>query len=146
MHKRSKQKTKINHLLEWMLYMIGYTLVLIVVEVCFDSFYIDNSFFCLWAFLAAVIIYILNKTVKPIIVFLTLPLTGLTMGLFYFVINMIILKICDWILMEHFNLSNIFYTFIIAILIAGLNLLMESLVIEPLIRLKERKNTRKRRK
>ena len=40
-----------------------------------------------------ILIYILNKTVKPILFKLTLPITGITLGLFYFVNNMIILKV-----------------------------------------------------
>ena len=35
----------------------------------------------------SILIYILNKTVKPILFKLTLPITGITLGLFYFVNN-----------------------------------------------------------
>ena len=76
-------KKRINSILDWLIYMCGYALVLISVSVIFDNtIYIDNSYFGLWALIAVIIIYILNKTIKPIIVWLTLPITGLTLGFF----------------------------------------------------------------
>ena len=37
--------------------------------------------------IAVLIIFILNRTIKPLLVFLTLPLTAITLGLFYPLIN-----------------------------------------------------------
>lgn len=131
-------KRRLNRLIDWLIYMCGYALVLISVSVIFDkTIYIDNSYFGLWGLIAAIIIYILNKTIKPIIVWLTLPITGLTLGLFYPFINVFILNIVDVILKDHFKIEGIFMSVIIAIIISILNILMENLVIEPILR-KER--------
>ena len=131
-------KRRLNRLIDWLIYMCGYALVLISVSVIFDNtIYIDNSYFGLWGLIAAIIIYILNKTIKPIIVWLTLPITGLTLGLFYPFINVFILNIVDVILKDHFKIEGIFMSVIIAIIISILNILMENLVIEPILR-KER--------
>lgn len=127
-------EARLNKFLDWLIYMIGYTLVFLAVSILFKSFYIDISFYGLYGFLAVVIIYVLNKTIKPILVYLTLPLTGLTLGLFYPLINVVILKITDLILGQHFNLSNILVSVIIAILISIMNQLMDNLIIKPLIR------------
>ena len=43
------------------------------------------------ALLAAFVIGLLNTVLKPILVILTLPVTLVTLGLFYFVINVILL-------------------------------------------------------
>ncbi len=43
------------------------------------------------AAIAAVILGLINATIRPILVFLTLPLSILTLGLFLFVINAVIL-------------------------------------------------------
>ena len=61
---------KINSFIDWLIYIISYTIILIVVSILFESVYIDNSYFGLWTFLASIIIYILNKTIKPIIFYL----------------------------------------------------------------------------
>ena len=78
--------------LEWLIKILGYALVLITVSIIFkNTIYIDNSYWGLWAVLASLIVFILNKTIKPILVWLTLPITALTLGLFYPIINVIIL-------------------------------------------------------
>ena len=131
------QKTyqRISKVLDWLVYMLGYTIVLIAVSVLFKkTVYIDNSLFGLWGFIAVIIIYILNKTIKPLIVWLTLPLTGLTLGLFYPFINVFILKIVEFILDGHFAIHGIWMAFIVAIFISVMNGLMDTLIIEPLIR------------
>lgn len=46
------------------------------------------------ALIAAVIIGLANIIIWPILIFLTLPLNILTLGLFTFVVNGIVLKIC----------------------------------------------------
>ena len=55
------QKTyqRISKVLDWLVYMLGYTIVLIAVSVLFKkTVYIDNSLFGLWGFIAVIIIYI----------------------------------------------------------------------------------------
>jgi len=43
------------------------------------------------AFIAALVLGLVNAFVKPVLVLLTLPLTVLTLGLFYFVVNALVL-------------------------------------------------------
>ena len=82
--------------LDWIIRMIGYALILILTSMIFDdTLYIDSEYFGLWSLIAAIIIYLLNKTIKPLLVWLTIPITGLTLGLFYPFINLIILKIVN---------------------------------------------------
>lgn len=126
---------KINRAVEWLMYMIGYTLILITVSILFkNTIQIDNSYYGFWALLAAITIYILNLTIKPIIVRLTIPITALTLGIFYPFINVIILKIVDFILASHFKINGIFIACFAAILISLMNMLMDKLIIEPVIR------------
>lgn len=129
-----------NKFIEWLLYMICYAIVLITVSIMFDSLYISNKFFGFYAFLAAVIIYILNQTIKPVLFYITLPITALTWGLFYPLINVLILYITSFILGDKFELKGIIIPFFIAILISIFNILMEGLIIKPIIRKKAGKN------
>lgn len=125
---------RINRLIEWLIYMVGYTIVLIAVSLIFKkTIQIDESLFGLWGFLAAVIIYVLNKTIKPIIVWLTLPITGLTLGLFYPFINVFILNMVEFILEGHFAIHGLLMSFVVAILISIMNAMMDNLIIEPII-------------
>ena len=123
-----------NKFFHWILYMVGYAIVLIAVSVMFDkTIYINNEYFGLYAVIAAVIIYILNQTIKPILVFLTLPITALTLGLFYPVINVFILYITSFILGDNFQIHGLVLPFVIAIVISILNMFMEGMIIKPII-------------
>jgi len=123
-----------NKLIEWLIYMVGYALVLILISVIFKkSFIIDNSYFGLYALLASIIIYILNQTIKPILVKITIPITAITWGLFYPIINVIILYITSFILGSKFQVHGIFMMFFIAILISILNVIVEGIFIKPII-------------
>lgn len=123
-------KKTLNKLIEWIMHMIGYSLVLISVALIFDdTLYIDSAYFGIWSFIASVIIFVLNKTIKPLIVWLTIPITALTLGLFYPFINILILNIVSWILGPHFEIpGGIIMTFIIAVLISLMNLIMKKII------------------
>jgi len=128
-------KKKVNKYLDWFIHMIGYTLVLIAISVIFQkTVYIDNSLYGLWGLIAVIIIFILNRTIKPVVVWMTLPLTAITLGLFYPVINVFILKITDFILGSHFEINGIFLIFIISIIISIMNAIMDNLIIDGLIK------------
>lgn len=123
-----------NKVFEWLLYMLGYAIVLITVSVMFSkTFYINNQYFGVYAFLATVIIYILNQTIKPILFYVTLPITGLSFGLFYPLLNVLVLYITSFILGDNFQIHGIILPFIIAIIISILNMFMEGMIIKPII-------------
>lgn len=124
----------INRFIEWIIYMVGYTIAFLLVSKLFGTFKIDNEHTYIYSFIAVLLIYALNKTVKPILFKLTLPITGLTLGLFYFVINSIILKLVDLIMGPRIDFTNIWKLFFIAILISLVNLLIENVIIKPIIR------------
>ena len=129
-----KGKIRLNKILDWVIYMFFYTLVFILVSSLFKSIYINPDHFYIYSFLTVLIVYILNKTIKPILVTLTIPITGLTLGLFYPFINLFILKLTDWILGNNFNLKNIWISLIISILLSTCNFLVEGLIIKPILK------------
>ena len=78
------KKIHLNRIIEWLVGMVGYAIILIAVSLLFPkTLHIDSNLFGMWALVAAIITFILNKTIKPILFWLTLPITGLTLGLFY---------------------------------------------------------------
>lgn len=128
------KKRRFSQFTEWLIYMVGYALILITMSVLFkNTIQIDNSCFGLWALIAAILINILNQTIKPLLVSLTLPITAMTMGIFYPFINVVILQIVDFILGKHFAIQGILMSFLVAILISLLNILMDKLVIRPIL-------------
>lgn len=128
-----KGKVRLNNIIDWIIYMFFYTLVLILVSCLFKSMYIDNEHYYIYSFLIVFVVYILNKTVKPILVKFTIPITGITLGLFYPFINLFILKLADWILGSHFDLLNIWIALLISVLLSVSNFIVEGLIIKPLI-------------
>lgn len=128
------RKIKFQKYLEWLIYMIGYAFILITVSVLFPkTIQIDNSYFGLWALITAVLINLLNRTIKPVLIALTLPLTAMTLGIFYPFINVIILYIVDVILGSHFTTGGVLMTCLVAILISLMNMTMDRLVIRPML-------------
>jgi putative membrane protein len=130
---------KINKYIDWLIRMIGYALVLIAVSIIFnDTVYIDNAYFGFWGLAAVVIIFILNKTVKPVVVWLTLPLTAITLGLFYLIINVLVLKITDFILMSHFDIHGIIMPCIVSLVLSIMNTIMDKVITNNIIKVKNR--------
>lgn len=128
-------KIKIIRLLEKAIYIVGYALILIIMSVIFnETIQIDNSYLGIWGLLISLVIYILNKTIKPIIVTLTIPITGLTLGIFYPCINVFILKLVDFIFGNHLTIKGLIIPFFVAILISLMNILMDEIIIKPIIK------------
>ena len=125
---KEKDKVRINKFVDWILHMIGYIIVFIFITSFFKSFYIDSDHLIIWSIIIVLIIYILNKTIKPILVTLTIPITGLTLGLFYPCINVFILKIADWVQGPHFEINNIYVALFAAILLSITNFIMEEII------------------
>ena len=130
----NRKKLIKNKFFEWVLYIICYSIILIIMSVLFNSLKISNEYYGLYALLASIIIYFLNQTIKPVLFFITLPITALTMGLFYPLINVLILYITSFILGDKFVVSGIIIPFFIAIFISLLNIVMEGMIIRPIIK------------
>lgn len=128
---KEKNKYTLNKFFDSILYITGYIIVLFLVDFIFNSFDVENY----WYFLLTVLIlFALNKTIKPFIVRLTLPLTALTFGLFYPFINFIILKIVDFALGVHFQVYGFWSTLLMSILISIMDFFVENMIVKPIIR------------
>ena len=116
-------------ILDSLISILVYAIILIGASLVFkNTIYIDNSMFGLYSILASTIIFILNRTIRPILIWLTLPLTALTLGLFYPVVNVVVLKLTDFILMSHFKINGYIMPFFLAIVISFAYMILEHLV------------------
>lgn len=130
--KKWNKRESISKSLDIFIHLIGYTLVLITVSFIFkDIVFISNIWF---GFLAVFIIFILNRTVKPVLTWLTIPLTAMTLGLFYPLINAFILKLSDWILGSHFNVNGLVWLVIVSIVISIMNAIMDNFIIDEILK------------
>lgn len=111
--------------------IVGYTIILMIVSYLFkNTIYLDDSYYGMWCFIAALLIYILNKTVKPFLVWLTIPITGITLGLFYPFINLGILKLVSLLLGGHFKIYGIWFAVLASILISILNVILDDVIMK----------------
>jgi putative membrane protein len=61
--------------------------------------------------LTALILGILNAFIRPILMLIALPLVILTLGLFTFVINALLLRLVAWFLPDFFHVENFWAAF-----------------------------------
>ena len=59
-------KKRMEDAIEWILQILGYALILVFVATFFDTFQIDSEHLYFYGLVATLIIFILNKTIKPI--------------------------------------------------------------------------------
>ena len=115
----------------FILKVIGYCGILVLTNYLFkNTIYIDESNYGLWFFVISLIVVILNSTVKPFLVWVTIPITGVTLGLFYPFINLFILKMTSFLLGDHFNIHGIWYAVCASILISILNVILDETVLK----------------
>lgn len=123
-----KKNKKINNFGEWMYYMLAYALVILIMTRAFDSIYIYPKYTFFICLLIVILLYILKKTVKPLLVLLTIPITALTLGTFYLFINLFMLKLVDWMLFGLFDLNGFWTAFFFSILISIVNYLVDDTI------------------
>lgn len=125
----------ISNILDIICHLFGYTLVIYITSLIFKhTIIIDKSNYYMWGFIAVLIIWIFNKTIKPLLFWITIPLTALTLGLFYPIINIVILKLTDIILQSHFEIKGIFSLFFASIFISILNSIMDHLFVDKILK------------
>lgn len=72
----------------------------------------------IWVALAvAVILGLINTFVKPILVILTLPITIITLGLFYLILNTLLILFIDWIV-PGFHTDSFWSAFIFSLIVS----------------------------
>jgi putative membrane protein len=98
-------------LLAWLANIVS----LAVADWIFDGVTIDGW----WPLiLGAAVLGIANTIVKPILTLLTLPLVIVTLGLFYFVINVFMLVLAEWIAPD-FSIDG-FWTYVGATIVVSI--------------------------
>lgn len=103
-------------------------MIIAAIAVAISSFLIPgihvDGFFS--ALLVAVILSLLNRIVKPVIVLLTLPITVLTLGIFYLVINVMMVYLASYLLGDGFQVAGFFSALFFSIVLSIVNSILDS--------------------
>lgn len=111
--------------LSFLVGLVVYAVVLLLASNLFTNFYVSDF---MHAVVSALILSILNATIKPILIYLTLPLSIMTLGIAYPIVNMIILKLCDVLMGSSFEIHGFISMFFIAIFISILKIIFDSFI------------------
>ena len=79
------------------------------------------------ALIAALVIGLLNATIGLILKVVTFPLTLLTLGIFWFVINAVVIELAS-ALVDGFEVANFWWAFVGAIVLAIVNMVLHALI------------------
>ncbi|MFT8393670.1 MAG: phage holin family protein [Liquorilactobacillus ghanensis] len=74
--------------------------------------------------IAAIVLGVLNMVVKPILIILSLPITIMSLGIFYFVINGLMLELTSKLIGANFQFSNFGAAILVALILSGVNLVI----------------------
>ena len=80
------------------------------------------------ALIAALVIGFINATIGLVLKVITFPLTLVTLGLFWFVINALMLELASALLSPGFKVSGFLAAFVGAIVLSLVNLLLKAIV------------------
>lgn len=78
------------------------------------------------ALLVAVVLAFLNAVIKPILVFLTIPVTILTLGLFYLVINALIIILAGK-LVDGFHVNGFLPALLFSLVLSFVSAILDAL-------------------
>ncbi|MGG3907398.1 phage holin family protein [Geobacillus stearothermophilus] len=123
-------------MLNWLIGVLINTVLLMAIDGYFDDIHFSGIGA---AFLASVILAVLNAVVRPVLILLTLPVTVLTLpvtvltlGLFLFVINAITLMMTAGLMGDAFQIGGFGTALLASIVLSFFHLLVQKAVIEPL--------------
>jgi putative membrane protein len=80
------------------------------------------------ALIAALVIGFINATIGAVLKILTFPLTLVTLGVFWFVINALMLELASALLSPGFQVHGFLAAFVGAIVLSLVNLLLKAIV------------------
>lgn len=108
-------------MLHWILSLVISAVILLIISRMVSGFELDGFG---PALIAALVIGVINAVVRPVIAFLTFPITILTLGLFLFVLNGLMLKLAS-ALVPAFRIRGLMPAIWGALLLAIANLLID---------------------
>jgi putative membrane protein len=110
-------------LLNWLLSAVA----LLVVSFLIPGFHVEGF---KYALIAAVVIGLINATLGLLLKLITLPLTILTLGIFWWVVNALMLMLASSLLTPGFHVDGFLWAFLGAIVLSLVNVILRKLASE----------------
>ncbi|EHK9338310.1 phage holin family protein [Listeria monocytogenes] len=111
--------------MRWIIGVIINSVLFVALSGFFTSFHVDGF---TTALLASFILAILNMLIRPILLFLTLPINIFTLGLFTFVVNAIMLEMTTFFIGDSFQIDGFGTALILAAIMAFANMIINSVL------------------
>ncbi len=80
-----------------------------------------------YALLVAVVLAVVNTLLKPVLIFLTIPITVLTLGLFLLVLNALLILLVDFIV-PGFNVDGFWWALAFSLILSIFNSMFSGLL------------------
>lgn len=118
---------KRNDLIVFILELLVSSITLMLASHIFKGFYVENI---IYAMITSLVISLLNVFIKPILIYLTLPVTIMSLGVLYPIVDTIILKLASLIMGSSFQVEGLILPFFIAIFISIITKLLEKIIVD----------------
>lgn len=118
---------KKNDLIVFILELLVSSITLMLASHIFKGFYVENI---IYAMITSLVISLLNVFIKPLLIYLTLPVTIMSLGVLYPIVDTIILKLASLIMGSSFQVEGLILPFFIAIFISIVTKLLERIIVD----------------
>ena len=71
--------------------------------------------------IVAIVLGFINACIRPLVKLLALPINFMTLGLFTFVINGLMVMLCSWVVRPHFEVANFWWALGFSIVLTLVN-------------------------
>ncbi len=78
------------------------------------------------ALVLSVLLGLINSVLRPLLIILTLPLTILTLGIFVFIINALLILLADQFI-TGFSVDNFWWALLFSLVLSALNSVLQSI-------------------
>ena len=110
---------------EFIVGIVVYAFVILMASSLFEAIEVSNFFY---AIIAALILSLLNATIKPLLIVFTLPLNIITLGIAYPIVNVLLLQLCDFLMGSAFTINGFFAPFLIAVFISVMKIFLDNMI------------------
>lgn len=86
--------------------LIFSTLAVLITALTLDGVTVEPWW---WAVIVAVVLGFINSWIRPLVKLFALPINLLTLGLFTFVINALMVMLCSWLIGPHFEVESFWW-------------------------------------
>lgn len=113
---------------QFLLRILLNTFAVIIASYILSGIHVSSFGYAIWV---AVVLAVLNASLKPILVILTLPATLFSFGLFLLFINAFVVKTAAWLIGDGFRVDSWSWAILFGILLWAVNNLLERLIVQP---------------